>query len=150
MINTDNPNEARKIIERAKGILMKKEKLSPIRTNDILNKKSGLLGISGISNDMRDLVKKSRGDDQRARRAKLAIEMFVYRIEKYIGAYQAAMVGLDAVIFTAGIGENHPWLIGRIKKDLKSVVAKGAEFLVVPTNEELLIAMDTYEIIKKN
>ena len=76
--------------------------------------------------------------------------MFVYRIEKYIGAYQAAMSGLDAVVFTAGIGENHPWLVKRIAKDLKGVVSRRARFLVIPTNEELLIAQDTYGIIKNN
>ncbi len=123
--------------------LMEKENLSPGRISDILNKESGLLGISGVSNDMRDLKSKI------AQRAKLAIEMFIYRIEKYIGAYQAAMNGLDAVIFTAGIGEHNPWLINRIKNDLKNVVNKRAKFLVIPTNEELLIARDTYEIIKK-
>lgn len=122
--------------------LMKKN-FSANRVNDILNKESGLLGISGISNDMRDLVKKGG-------RAALAIEIFVYRIEKYIGAYQAAMGGLDAAVFTAGIGENHPWLIRRIAKDLKNVVSGRTRFLVIPTNEELLIARDTYGIIKNN
>ena len=76
--------------------------------------------------------------------------MFIYRIEKYIGAYQAAMAGLDAVIFTAGIGENHPWLIKRIAKDLKNVVARKTKFLAIPTNEELLIAKDAYDIIRRN
>jgi acetate kinase len=128
--------------------LMEKENLSTHRISDILNKESGLLGISGVSNDMRDLLKKARGQGSGARRAKLALDMFIYRIEKYIGAYQAAMKGLDAIIFTAGIGEHNPWLVNRIKKDLKNVV-NGAKFLVIPTNEELLIARDTYEIIKK-
>ncbi|MDP3803994.1 MAG: acetate kinase, partial [Candidatus Omnitrophota bacterium] len=122
-----------------------KKNFSSNRINDILNKESGLLGISGISNDMRDLVK-----IKNVKRAKLAIEMFVYRIKKYIGAYQAAMGGLDAVVFTAGIGENHPWLIRRIAKDLKDVVSRRAKFLMIPTNEELLIAQDTYDIIKNN
>lgn len=129
--------------------LLEKEKVSLNRINAILNKESGLLGISGISNDMRDLVKRARGDGPAARRAKLAIAIFIYRIEKYIGAYHAAMGGLDAVIFTAGIGENHPWLVKRIAGDLKRVVSKGTRFLMIPTNEELLIAKDTYEIIKK-
>ena len=129
--------------------LMEKEHLTPARISDILNKESGLLGVSGISNDMRDLIKGSRGKGQGARRAKLAIEIFIYRIEKYIGAYLAAMRGLDAVIFTAGISEHHPWLVNRIRKDLKDVVGKKGKFLVVPTNEELLIARDTSEIIKK-
>jgi acetate kinase len=130
--------------------LMEKEGLSPQKISDILNKTSGLLGISGVSNDMRDLLKAVKSKNARtSTRAKLAIEIFIYRIEKYIGAYQAAMRGLDAVIFTAGIGEHNPWLVNRIKKDLKGVVSKSAKFLVIPTNEELLIARDTYEIIKK-
>ncbi len=129
--------------------LMKKENLSAQHISDVLNKKSGLLGISGVSNDMRDLLKASKSKNVKASvRAKLAIEIFIYRIEKYIGAYQAAMRGLDAVVFTAGIGEHNPWLIGRIKKDLKSVVNKKTKFLVIPTNEELSIARDTYEIIR--
>jgi acetate kinase len=129
--------------------LMEREDLSPQHISDILNKKSGLLGISGVSNDMRDLLKASKSKSAKtSMRAKLAIEIFIYRIEKYIGAYQAAMKGLDAVVFTAGIGEHNPWLIGRIKKDLKSVVNKRVKFLVIPTNEELSIARDTYEIIK--
>lgn len=129
--------------------LMEKENLSPQHISDILNKTSGLLGISGVSNDMRDLLKVSKSGSVRASmRAKLAIEIFIYRIEKYIGAYQAAMKGLDAVVFTAGIGEHNPWLVSKIKKDLKNVVNKRARFLVIPTNEELLIARDTYEIIK--
>ncbi len=130
--------------------LMEKENLSPQSISDILNKKSGLLGISGVSNDMRDVLKVSRSRNAKAStRAKLTIEIFIYRIEKYIGAYQAAMKGLDAVVFTAGIGEHNPWLIGRIKRDLRSVVNKRVKFLVIPTNEELSIARDTYEIIKK-
>ncbi|MCX5667940.1 MAG: acetate kinase [Candidatus Omnitrophica bacterium] len=130
--------------------LMEREGLSPRHISDLLNKKSGLLGISGVSNDMRDLLKASKSKSVKASaRAKLAIDIFIYRIEKYIGAYQAAMKGLDAVVFTAGIGEHNPWLVSRIKKDLKSVVNKRAKFLVIPANEELLIARDTYEIIKE-
>jgi len=144
--------------------LMEKESLSPCRISDILNKESGFLGISGVSNDMRDLLKAAKNETSitgaypgglrrlsgtRARRAKLAIEIFVYRIEKYIGAYQAAMGGLDAVVFTAGIGEHNPWLIKRISKDLKNIV-NGAKFLMISTNEELLIAKDTYDIIRRS
>ena len=129
--------------------LMEKERLSPSRISDILNKESGLLGVSGISNDMRDLLKAAGGHGPGAKRAKLALDMFIYRIEKYIGAYQAAMKGLDAIIFTAGIGEHNPWIVDRIRKDLKDVVGKKTKFLVIPTNEELLIARDTYEIIRK-
>ncbi len=129
--------------------MLEKERLSLNRMNDILNKESGLLGVSGISNDMRDLLRKARGKGQKARLARLAIEIFTYRIEKYIGAYMAAMGGLDAVVFTAGIGENSPWLVNRIMKDLKRVVSKSVRFLVIPTNEELLIAKDTQEIIRR-
>lgn len=125
--------------------ILEKEGIALNQMNDILNKKSGLLGISGISNDMRDLLKAAAKGDKRA---KLAIEMFIYKIKKYIGAYYAAMGGLDAVVFTAGIGEHSPWLIKRIKNDLKDVVKKNVQFLVIPTNEELLIAKDTCEIIK--
>jgi len=124
--------------------IMEKEGMTPSRINDMLNKESGLLGISGISNDMRDLTKAIKNN-----RARLAIEIFIYRIKKYIGAYQAAMGGLDAVIFTAGISENNPWLVKRVAKELKRVVSGKVKFLVIPTNEELLIAKDTYSIIKK-
>lgn len=131
--------------------LMEREGLSPQHISDILNKKSGLLGISGVSNDMRDLLKAAKSKSVKASvRAKLAIKIFIYRIEKYIGAYQAAMKGLDAVVFTAGIGEHNPWLVSRIRKDLMSVVDKRTKFLAIPTNEELLIARDTHEIIKSH
>jgi acetate kinase len=128
--------------------LMEKEKLSPDQISAILNKESGILGVSGVSNDMRDVLAASRGRGAAASRARLALDMFIYRIEKYIGAYQAAMGGLDAVIFTAGIGENNPWLIKRIEKDMRGVVSKKTRFLVIPTNEELLIARDTYRIVR--
>ena len=129
--------------------LMRKEKLTPQRISDILNKESGLLGVSGVGNDMRDLLKGARGRGAPAERCKLAIDIFIYRIKKYIGSYLAAMGGLDAVIFTAGISEHNPWLVRRITKDLKKVLPKKTRILVVPTNEELLIARDTYKIIKK-
>ncbi len=128
--------------------IMEKEGVSPERIGNILNKESGLLGISGISNDMRDILKESKGRGDTAMRARLAIDMFIYRIKKYIGAYNAAMGGLDAVIFTAGIGENHPWMIRKIASDLKGAVSKKVRFMTVPTNEEMLIARDTYNIIK--
>jgi acetate kinase len=130
--------------------LMEKERLSALEISDILNKESGLLGISGVSSDMRDLVKNAKRKTQYAKRAKLALEIFIYRIEKYIGAYQAAMKGLDAVVFTAGIGEHNPWIASRIKNDLKDVAGKDIRILTIPTNEELLIARDTYEIIRHN
>ena len=130
--------------------ILEKEKISLGRLNDILNKESGLLGISGISNDMRDVLRVSKCQSVKvSKRAKIAIEIFIYRIKKYIGAYQAAMGGLDAVIFTAGIGENSPWLVKRIAREMKKVVSRKTQFLVIPTNEELLIARDAYEIIKR-
>ncbi|MFA6321158.1 MAG: acetate kinase [Candidatus Omnitrophota bacterium] len=129
--------------------ILEKEKLTFARVNDILNKESGLLGVSGVSNDMRDILKGAKGQGQQAQRCKIAIEIFIYRIKKYIGAYQAVMGGLDAVVFTAGVGENNPWIVKRISRELKGVVSAKTKFLVIPTNEELLIARDTYEIIKK-
>jgi acetate kinase len=93
---------------------------------------------------MRDLLQAARRGSERAR---TAIDIFVYRIKKYIGAYQAVMNGLDAVVFTAGIGENNPWLVKRLKTQLRNVVGKKAKFLVIPTDEELLIAEDTYRIV---
>ena len=129
--------------------MMEKENLSLNRINDILNKESGLLGISGVSNDMRDLLKVAKKKTELGKRAKIAIEIFIYRIKKYIGAYAAVMGGLDAVVFTAGIGENHPWLVRQIAREMKNVVPKKVGFVMIPTNEELLIAKDTYRIIKK-
>lgn len=130
--------------------ILEKDNISPHRINDILNKESGLLGISGVSNDMRDVLKVSKCQSAKvSKRAKIAIEIFVYRIKKYIGAYLAAMGGLDAVVFTAGIGENCPWLVEGIAKDLKNIVPAKTKFMVIPTNEELLIARDTVEIINK-
>ena len=128
--------------------ILEKEKLTIAQVNDILNKESGLLGVSGVSNDMRDIIKGARGQGPGAKRCRLAMEIFIYRIKKYIGAYFAAMGGLDAVIFTAGVGENNPWIMKRISKELKDVVSKKTKFLIIPTNEELLIARDAYNIIK--
>ncbi len=131
---------------------------------DILNKQSGLLGISGIGSDMRDLHK---AEEEGNERAKLAVDMLCYQIKKYIGFYSAALGGLDAVVFTGGIGENDD--------DVRERVCEGLEFLgvnfdaaknkgcreeacitkegsrvsvwVIPTNEELLIARDTRDIV---
>lgn len=129
--------------------LMDREGLSPSRISDILNKESGLIGISGISNDMRDILAAANGKGDDVGRARAALEMFAYRIKKYIGAYQAVMNGLDAVVFTAGIGENNPWIVKKMKRELSNVVSKKVKFIVIPTNEELLIARDTCNIIKQ-
>ncbi len=147
-----------------------KEGLTVAEVESLLNKQSGLLGISGLTNDMRELLAEARENNDR--RAKLAIEIFCYRAAKYIGAYLAAMNGADAIIFTGGIGENAPeiraligerlsWLGIEIEPELNEKFVKGSEGIisrdaarlkvyVVPTNEELLIARDTMRIIDKN
>ncbi|HIT02015.1 MAG TPA: acetate kinase [Candidatus Enterenecus merdae] len=127
---------------------------------DILNKKSGVLGVSGVSSDFRDL---GQAGEQGNRRAALAVDLFNYGVKKYIGAYAAAMGGVDAVIFTAGVGENSPEQRLAIASDLEFMGLKmdpaannvrGKETvistpdskvkaLLIPTNEELMIALDT-------
>ena len=146
--------------------LMHKYNYSIDEMMTILNKKSGVLGISGVSSDFRDLEAASKQGNQRAQ---LALDIFCYDVKKYIGSYAAAMGGVDAIVFTAGVGENGP--------DTRSMCTSGLEFmgvaplndvenhkrgaevdvsgegskvrvLVIPTNEELMIAMDTAEIVK--
>jgi len=114
--------------------------------DNVLNKESGLLGVSGLSNDMRDILHKAKKGNARA---KLAFDIFVYRIKKYIGAYAAAMGGLNAVIFAGGIGENVPGIKNALKRELTPLFGKEVKYLIIPTNEELLIARDTYALIKK-
>ncbi len=135
--------------------------------SDYMNKKSGFLGVSGISSDNRDIGAAAAKGDKRAR---LASEMLQYDIKKYIGSYAAVMNGLDAVIFTGGIGENAPevregvcenmdFLGIKIDKDINNSVHgelkkisspdSKAEVWVIPTNEELLIARDTLALISK-
>ncbi len=145
--------------------LMEKENLSVGEVNDVLNKKSGVLGVSGLSSDFRDL---EQAAEQGNKRAELALSMFAYSIIKYIGAYTAALGGLDAVVFTGGIGENSKDMRDRVLKGLaytglqideeknnsrgKEVILSkpGAPFaaIVVPTNEELMIARETKELLK--
>jgi acetate kinase len=127
--------------------LMQNESLNVNDVNDILNKKSGLLGISGLSNDMRDIL---AGIAEGNPRAKLAYDVFVYRIKKYIGSYAAVLGRVDAVVFTAGIGENVPQIKNDIKKQLKPLLGSSTEFLTIRTNEELLIAKDTYTVVKQS
>jgi len=125
--------------------LMNREKLGIEEVKDLLNKKSGLLGVSGVSNDMRDILKAiSEGNE----RAKLAYDIFVYRIKKYIGSYAAVLGRVDAVVFTAGIGENVPQIKDEVKRHLRPLLGSGTEFLTISTNEELLIAKDTYKIVE--
>jgi acetate kinase len=133
--------------------------------NSMLNKESGLIGLSGVSRDMRDILKSASEGNKRAI---TTIKCFTYRIKKYIGAYAFSMGGLDAVVFTAGIGEN--------SAQIRAMVCEGLEFLglkidhqrnsnknniissndskvkvlVIPTNEELMIARDTVQITKQN
>jgi len=123
--------------------IMEKENIDVNRVIDLLNKESGLLGISKISNDVREIVKKSKLNNKKA---KLALDVFLYRIKKYIGAYASIMDGVDAVVFTGGIGENQPDLVRRVLKD---TMLKDIKVLIIPTDEELMIARDTYRIIRK-
>lgn len=147
--------------------LCQKEGLSVHEVDSILNKQSGLLGLSGLTNDMRELIAES--DESGDRRARLAIDIFCYRIRKYIGSYLAAMNGADAVIFSGGIGENSPrirsaiceemgWLGVELDEERNSATVGGAEGMiskdgsrmnvgVIPTNEELMIARDTVRLI---
>lgn len=133
----------------------------------ILNKQSGMKGISGVSSDMRDVEAQVTAGNERAT---LALDMFTYRIKKYIGAYIAAMNGVDLIIFTAGIGERDPWARKLVLKDMEFL---GIEFdekaneeafgkfgvltrpnsritvMVIPTNEELEIAEETLSVVNK-
>jgi acetate kinase len=147
---------------------MGKEDLTIGEVNSMLNKHSGLMAISGISSDMREIEEAMREGN---RQAELAFDMYEYRIRKYIGAYAAAMDGLDALVFTAGVGENSALLrkricerltfLGvRIDDALNEHKERGerqisspdsiVEVLVIPTNEELMIARDTFALTKKN
>ena len=147
--------------------IMEKEGLTPEQMDDILNKKSGMLGICGYSDD-RDVTKAEIEGDPKAI---LAHEMLTYQIIKYIGAYTAAMGGLDCIVFTAGLGENQPHLrysvcrglkyLGvRIDGELNDQMVSGKEgkisafdshvpVYVINTNEELVIARDTKTIVEK-
>jgi acetate kinase len=145
--------------------IMDRQKLSPQEMNTLLNNKSGMKGISGISNDMREIEQKAAEGNQRA---KLALDIFVYRVVKYIGAYVAAMGGADAIVFTGGIGENATSTRAKILEPLaflgaeldpvrngsdareKVITRDGARIAawVVPTNEELMIAQKTKTIVE--
>ena len=146
--------------------IMKKEGKTPDEMQDLLNKKSGLLGISGLGSDMRDV---ENGVKEGNERAKLALDMYNYRIKKYVGAYAAAMGGVDTIVFTAGVGE-HQWDVRyNALKDLEflgievdydknkanfgeeeiiSTPNSRVKVVVVPTDEELLIASDTLALIQ--
>jgi acetate kinase len=141
--------------------IMAKEELQPNEVSSLLNKHSGLYGLSGSSNDMRTLIEEAeQGND----RAQIAIDVFAYRAKKYIGAYYAAMDGADAIIFTGGIGERAPLVRAEICEKMTSMGIKidtrrnnravgeegeittkdsETEVWVIPTNEELVLARDT-------
>ncbi|MBU4305343.1 MAG: acetate kinase [Candidatus Omnitrophica bacterium] len=127
------------------GYIAEKEKLTIKQVTELMNRKSGLLGLSGVSNDMRDLM---RCAEEGNARAQLAIDVFVYRVKKYIGAYIAAMNGADAIILTAGIGENVVVFKKRLTKELSNVLRDEIKILTIHTEEERLIAIDTFEIVK--
>ncbi|MFC1570526.1 acetate/propionate family kinase [Candidatus Omnitrophota bacterium] len=126
--------------------IMQRENLGMDEVNGLLNKDSGLLGVSGVSNDMRDILK---AIDEGDKRAKLAYDIFVYRILKYIGAYAAALGKVHAIVFTAGIGEHVPAIKDEIRERLRPLLGVETEFLTIGTNEELLIAKDTYGIVSE-
>ena len=146
--------------------IREKEHLKQGEANEILNKKSGVLGISGVSSDFRDIEEAAAEGNERAQ---LALKVFAHKVRFYIGAYIAEMNGVDAIVFTAGLGENGIAMrdiicndLGNlgIKLDLVKNRVRGKEtiisrddskvkVLLIPTNEELMIARDTYNIVKK-
>lgn len=146
--------------------LMEKEGLSISDMNNILNKKSGVLGISGVSSDFRDIETAAEGNNERAQ---LALDIFRMRVKGYIARYAAMLGGVDAVVFTAGLGENSKACRKAICSNLEfmgieiddkandvrskeTIISKEnskVKVLVVPTNEELMIARDTKDIIEK-
>ena len=149
------------------SVIARKEGMSASEVDSLLNTQSGLLGLSGLTNDMRELQAELKEHDDR--RVRLAIEIFCYRARKYIGAYLAAMGGADAITFTGGIGENSPDVRARIctgmewaglhidaQKNRDTVGREGmistedSKLLAyaIPTDEELLIARDTVRVIK--
>ena len=146
--------------------LMEKENMNAQQIDDYLNRRSGILGISGLSSDFRDLESAAnRGDE----RSQLAIDIFAYKVKKYIGGYVAAMGGVDAIIFTARLGENSPFMRDKICNGLEylgtridpelnklrgkqmeiSIKRARVKIFVIPTNEELVIARDTLNICRR-
>ncbi len=144
--------------------VMELEGLSPSEVNNLMNKKSGLLGVSGVSNDLRSVQEAAEAGNERAQ---LAIDMYANSVKKYIGIYLAVMGGADGIVFTAGIGENSAMMRGKIlegleglgiKLDAEKNALRGGEryistddspikVMVIPTNEEYMIARDTHEIV---
>jgi len=148
--------------------IMKAEKLSPSEMEDVLNRKSGLLGVSGISSDCRDIFAAADKGDSRAR---LSLKMLANSIKKYIGSYVAELNGIDALVFTAGIGENDSNMRSMVCRDMDFFGIKidedknknlkrgnsvdissedaAVRTLVIPTNEEYMIALDTAKLCKE-
>jgi acetate kinase len=146
--------------------IMAREELSLQEANTLLNKHSGMQGVSGHSSDMRDIIQEAKEGHANS---KLALEIYCYRIKKYIGAYTASMGGLDVLVFTAGIGENSPVIRERCCEGLeflgieldegRNEDAVGVEALIskdkakvkvfaIPTNEELVIAQETKKVLE--
>ncbi len=144
--------------------IMEKEGLTVEQVNDLLNKKSGVLGLSGLSSDFRDLEAAAKDGHKRAQ---LALDIFAYDVKKYIGAYAAVLNGVDAIVFTAGLGENSilirsmvcdrlDYLGVRLDNEKNQVrgqetdisaAGSAVKVLVIPTNEELMIALDTQRLV---
>lgn len=144
--------------------LLKEQGMNPNEVDNLMNKQSGVFGLSGVSSDFRDIEDAAAQGNQRAQ---LALDVFYYRVRKYIGAYATALGGVDAVVFTAGLGENSPETRRDVCKgleflgieiDLEKNNVKGkltevstssskVKVLLIPTNEELMIARDTKEIV---
>ena len=144
--------------------LMKKYNLTPDEMDTVMNKKSGMLGLTGDTSDNRTIEQRAKADDERA---KLVENIFCHQLTKYIGGFAAAMGGVDAIIFTGGIGENNPQYRTRVADKLAFLgitineeknALRGKEIdistpyskvkvFVIPTNEELMIAKDTYELL---
>ncbi len=147
---------------------MKKEGISPEEMDTIMNKKSGLLGVTGISSDMREIEKAAREGNELAL---LALDMYSYRIKKYISSYTGVLGGLDVLVFTAGVGENAAGIRAKACEGLEflgievdpeknnntsrhaaysEISRDGAKvrILVIPTNEELVIARESERMVK--
>jgi len=147
--------------------LMEKETIGSASVSTLFNKHSGVLGISGLSSDMRDIENAITNGNERA---KLALEMYEYRIKKYIGSYIAALNGVDVIVFTGGVGENQTGTRQKVCENLSfmgvkidkelNAASRGKEVLlstpdstvkvvVIPTDEEFMIASDTLEIVNQ-
>lgn len=144
--------------------IMEKENLSTTEFSNLMNKKSGLLGVSGVSSDARDIENAVQAGNERA---DLARRIFIYRVKKYIGAYAAAMNGVDVIVFTGGIGENDAYIRAEVTKGLTYLgidfdesknTVRGEEAIlttpeskvkvcIIPTDEEWMIASDTQALI---